>query len=92
MPGLLFRVWKGTSKQALEAARAAVDRALANVPLVAKEQAYQAWLGYYKGSLRLLDWTPEKLVQEAAHFAETLGTSCFSCNDIFLAGACQLFI
>ena len=35
----------------------------------------QAWLGYYKGSLKLLKWTPVQLVQQANEFSRVcLGT------------------
>ncbi|ETS81616.1 hypothetical protein PFICI_06618 [Pestalotiopsis fici W106-1] len=37
-------------------------------------KAYQSWLGYYKGPLKQLRWTPEQLVKEANNLAlEGLG-------------------
>ena len=32
-------------------------------------RVYQAWLGYYKGFLKALKWTPEHLVQQANRYA-----------------------
>lgn len=37
------------------------------------EQTYQAWLGYYNGSLRKLGWSKEQLVQQANFFSQVIG-------------------
>jgi ATP-dependent RNA helicase MSS116 len=37
------------------------------------EQAYQAWLGYYNGKLRILGWSKEQLVVMANAFAASIG-------------------
>lgn len=37
------------------------------------EQAYQAWLGYYNGSVRKLGWSKEQLVQQANFYSQVLG-------------------
>lgn len=40
-------------------------------------QLMQAWLGYYKGSLKLMKWTPVELVQRANEFSRVcLGMLC----------------
>jgi len=36
-------------------------------------QAYRTWLGFYKGSMKLCRWNPEKLVQAANKYAASLG-------------------
>jgi ATP-dependent RNA helicase MSS116 len=40
-------------------------------------KVYQSWLGYYKGRLRDLKYSPAKLVEEANWFAE----SCMGCEE-----------
>ena len=44
---------------------AALD-AVGNEPKVA---AYQAWMGYYKGFLRTMGWSPSELVEQANEYA-----------------------
>jgi len=39
----------------------------------AGEQAYAAWLGYYKGSLKKCGWTPTQLVETANQWARDVG-------------------
>jgi ATP-dependent RNA helicase MSS116 len=46
-----------------------VSAALTHVSEESKAQAYQAHLGYYKGSMRDLKWKTEHLVQNANDFA-----------------------
>ncbi|KAF8487600.1 P-loop containing nucleoside triphosphate hydrolase protein [Gautieria morchelliformis] len=49
--------------------RQRVEDAMDRVEKEPKEQAYQAWLGLYKGSLRDLGWTEQRLIDEAAAYA-----------------------
>ncbi|QRV74969.1 DEAD/DEAH box helicase [Ceratobasidium sp. AG-Ba] len=49
----------------LESMRARVKDALNNTDERTKEQAYIAWIGYYKGCLRDLGWSEVELVQRA---------------------------
>ncbi|KAF7332308.1 hypothetical protein MKEN_00112200 [Mycena kentingensis (nom. inval.)] len=52
----------------------AMRSAISGVTDDVKAQAYRAWLGFYNGSLRNLNWTKEQLVREAnAYVMETLG-------------------
>ncbi|RYG97703.1 hypothetical protein EON65_52465 [archaeon] len=41
----------------------------------AAEQSYQAWLGYYNGKLRVLNWSKEMLVDRANYYSRSLGLS-----------------
>ena len=52
---------------------AAVAGALARVPEETKGQCYQAWLGYYNGSLRKLGWDKHTLVRWANQLAGLIG-------------------
>ena len=57
----------------LPLAREAVSNAVKS--LEGKHKIYQAWLGYYKGSLKQLKWTPAELVRQANTFAvQSLGS------------------
>ncbi|KAG9092630.1 hypothetical protein FS749_015559 [Ceratobasidium sp. UAMH 11750] len=49
--------------------RARVKEALEKTDEKTKEQAYIAWIGYYKGSLRDLGWSDVELVQRANDLA-----------------------
>ena len=52
----------------------AVGPAIRRVPDEAKAQAYQAWLGFYKGSMRAMKMDAATLVSRANDFAHnTLG-------------------
>jgi ATP-dependent RNA helicase MSS116 len=42
---------------------------------VAAQQAYAAWLGYYKGNLRKCGWKPVELVEAANQWAKDVGLS-----------------
>ncbi|KAG8744142.1 hypothetical protein FRC10_010711 [Ceratobasidium sp. 414] len=53
----------------LDNMRARVKEALENMDEKTKEQAYIAWIGYYKGSLRDLGWSDVQLVQRANDLA-----------------------
>ena len=57
----------------LEQAQDQVKEAYLHVPYESKEQAYAAWLGYYNGNLKVLDWDQRRLVAEANKFAKTMG-------------------
>jgi len=46
-------------------------------------QAYRTWLGFYKGSMKLCRWNPEKLVQAANKYAASLGELLNSRFDAF---------
>ncbi|CAE6424353.1 unnamed protein product [Rhizoctonia solani] len=59
--------------------RARVKSALAKTDEKTKEQAYIAWIGYYKGSLRDLGWRDVELVQRANDMA----------RDVFLYAGYQ---
>ncbi|CAE6484067.1 unnamed protein product [Rhizoctonia solani] len=59
--------------------RARVKSALAKTDEKTKEQAYIAWMGYYKGSLRDLGWRDVELVQRANDMA----------RDVFLYAGYQ---
>ncbi|KAH7342103.1 P-loop containing nucleoside triphosphate hydrolase protein [Rhizoctonia solani] len=59
--------------------RARVNSALAKTDEKTKEQAYIAWIGYYKGSLRDLGWKAVELVQRANDMA----------RDVFLYAGYQ---
>lgn len=50
-----------------------VQAALRRVDSKTAEQCYQAWLGYYNGSLRKLGWSKEQLVQQANFFSAVIG-------------------
>ena len=58
--------------QQRDEALAAVAAGLDRVPEPTKDQAYRTWLGFYKGYLRALRWTPERLVAEATRFSVAL--------------------
>ncbi|KAF8575751.1 DEAD-domain-containing protein [Ramaria rubella] len=64
-----LKPWEDTTKAELKEWREKVAHALDRVAKEPKEQAYQAWLGLYKGSLRDLGWTPQQLINEAAAYA-----------------------
>ncbi|KAF8518987.1 P-loop containing nucleoside triphosphate hydrolase protein [Hysterangium stoloniferum] len=49
--------------------RTKIKTAIDRVDSTAKEQAYQAWLGFYKTFMKSLQWTPEQLVSEANKYA-----------------------
>ncbi len=54
------------------------QRTLSNIPTNfelkrSAEQAYQAWLGYYNGKLRVLSWSKTDLVQQAAEYSRSCG-------------------
>ncbi|CUA67268.1 ATP-dependent RNA helicase MSS116, mitochondrial [Rhizoctonia solani] len=59
--------------------RARVKSALANTDEKSKEQAYVAWIGYYKGVLRDLGWNDVELVRRANDMA----------RDVFLYAGYQ---
>ncbi|KAF3000512.1 hypothetical protein E8E14_006775 [Neopestalotiopsis sp. 37M] len=51
-----------------------VNKIAVNLEPEVQTKAYQSWLGYYKGPLKQLRWTPEQLVKEANKLAlEGLG-------------------
>lgn len=56
----------------------AVYDAIRNVDPKARDQAYAAWLGYYKVYLTKMRWTPEMLV---AH-ANKMALEAFGCEQI----------
>jgi len=45
------------------------------------EQAYQAWLGFYNGKLRVLNWNKIRLVEFANAFALTIGLKEVPCLE-----------
>ncbi|KAI8912354.1 P-loop containing nucleoside triphosphate hydrolase protein [Powellomyces hirtus] len=51
----------------------AVNNALQRVPAQTKNQAYGAWLGYYKGYLKDFKWSPRELVAAANQMARDMG-------------------
>jgi ATP-dependent RNA helicase MSS116, mitochondrial len=60
------------------AAQSAVDQVMARVRnnkdlLLRAQQAYQAWLGFYNSSLKVLRWDKATLVQYANQFAFICG-------------------
>ncbi|KAG5351440.1 hypothetical protein C0989_006451 [Termitomyces sp. Mn162] len=58
----------------LSSEKAEVARALPSVQSMTKEQAYRAWLGYYKTFLKVVKWDREELVRRAnAYVREALG-------------------
>ena len=64
----------------MDACRARVSAALGEVGRnadlrTAAEQSYQAWLGYYNGKLRVLNWSKDTLVDRANYYSRTLGLS-----------------
>ncbi|KAJ3172926.1 hypothetical protein HDU88_004380 [Geranomyces variabilis] len=59
--------------QDVEATQQLVDRALRQVSPQTKQQTYAAWMGYYKGFLRDLGWTPRDLVATANQMAADFG-------------------
>ncbi|KAJ1307192.1 hypothetical protein OPQ81_001307 [Rhizoctonia solani] len=67
------------SGAALNDMRARVKSALAKTDEKTKEQAYIAWMGYYKGSLRDLRWKDVELVRRANDMA----------RDVFLYAGYQ---
>lgn len=58
--------------QELQQATTLIKQALAGVDDDSKAQAYQAWLGYYKGNLRAYGWSCEELIHQAENYARSL--------------------
>jgi len=62
----------------IESFKPKVQTAVAKVEIdpelkTSAEQAYAAWLGFYKGFVRKFNWTPSQLVETANHFSKLLG-------------------
>lgn len=58
----------------LASAQTQINEALKHVSNTAKAQAYQAWLGYYNSSTRVLGWDKTTLVEHGNQYAlEVLG-------------------
>lgn len=61
-----------------EAVNLKVQEAMVKLPDEIRGSAYRTWLGYNKGHLKLLKWSPEQLVEEANHFALEV----MSCREV----------
>jgi ATP-dependent RNA helicase MSS116 len=71
---LPLQQYPALSEDTLQSAHSKVGSALRNVSNTAKAQAYQAWLGYYNSSLRVLGWDKPSLVEWGNQYAlEVLG-------------------
>lgn len=53
------------SEAEIKAVTPQIARAMDQVDRKSKAQAYSAWLGYYKTSLKSIKWTPTQLVEHA---------------------------
>ncbi|ORY35775.1 P-loop containing nucleoside triphosphate hydrolase protein [Naematelia encephala] len=68
---LSLKSYPDLSVNDLATSRVVIEKAVDSVPIEAKAQAYQAWLGYYNSCLRMLKWTQADLVKNANEYARS---------------------
>lgn len=74
MRALPLQEYPALTAEVLQSAHAKVSSALQHVSNTSKAQAYQAWLGYYNSSTRVLGWDKASLVEWGNQYAiEVLG-------------------
>ena len=69
---------ESTSIPNLDTASSAATRAIQSVSKTqalrtSAEQAYRAWLGYYNGQLKKVNWDKKRLVQQANMWGKEVG-------------------